>query len=65
MEGKIENGVCVVRFDPWNGDRLLSPDGDKHLLLCDRCYSAAWYHLHVIATLCETCIAATKKKEER
>lgn len=63
MEGKIENEICVVRFDPWNGDKLLSPNRDQHLLLCDRCHSAAWYNLNVIATLCETCIAATKEIE--
>lgn len=63
MEGKIEHDVCVLRFDPWNGDKLVSPGGDRHLLLCDRCFTPAWYRLNVIATLCETCIAATKKKE--
>ena len=45
----------TITYHPWNFDRLYSPDGELHLLLCDCCERPEWVKPNVDVVVCTAC----------
>ena len=58
------NGRFIaITYEPWNFDRLYSPDGKLHLLPCDCCERPEWVEPNVDVVICTAC--AESRREEQ
>jgi hypothetical protein len=55
MLGKINNDKATVSWD-LNYEKLVSPDGTKQFLPCERCGQPEWKALNVVSYLCSLCM---------
>jgi hypothetical protein len=60
MKGEVKGSKITLTFEPWNFDRLYSPDGKQHLLLCDDCKTPQWVDTLVDAVVCSGCANAAE-----
>ena len=58
MTATQTTNAITITYEPGNLDRLYSPDGKHHLLLCDVCQRPEWVAPLVDAVICETCANA-------
>ena len=59
MQATWNGHRATVVWEPGNGDRLLSPDGQQHLVPCSgNCGRATWEGHLVEAVTCPACWAA-------
>lgn len=62
MTGGIKrSGECTITYNPSNGDMLLSPDKQQHLIPCEGCGQPEWQPLNVVAAFCDECWGEMKK----
>lgn len=62
MEGKFINRHTYQLTWSYD-DKLYSPDGLKHLLLCEVCSSPIWVDPPAVSVFCNDCWAATEQGE--
>ena len=58
MTTKKNGETITLAYEPWNFDRLYSPDGRHHLLLCDVCGTPEWVEPLTEAFVCSACANA-------
>ena len=58
MTTKKSGATITLTFTPWGFDRLYSPDGRHHLLLCDVCGVPEWVTPVTEAFVCDACANA-------
>ncbi len=60
MKGTYDSShQIVIRYQPENGDKLMSPDGTKHFLPCENkmCGEMHWVAVNVVSFFCDACSA--------
>ena len=64
MTTTMDRKSITITYEPWNFDRLYSPDGRHHLLLCEDCKQPEWVEPNVDSVVCEACYNARQRDEE-
>jgi hypothetical protein len=62
MTTTMHGETITISYQPWNFDRLYSPDGRLHLLLCGDCHRPEWVEPNVDAVTCAACATGTSEE---
>lgn len=49
------NGLVTIVYNPFESNKLYSPDGSKHLLPCETCGNVQWVSIGTVSVICDSC----------